>query len=66
MKNQKMQLTDYGVVGLQESEKMQITGGGTDFAYDVGAALRLGFFSITGNVSGVFSTVVNWFIQTNK
>lgn len=66
MKQQIVNIHTYGVVALKKSEELRVSGGGTDFAYDVGTALRLSFFSITGNVSRFSATVVNWFIQTNK
>ena len=49
---------------LSVRETISISGGTTDFAYDIGALLRIGFQVNATNYKGAFCTLANWLVQS--
>ena len=64
MKNT-LDLNKMGLEPMNEFEMIQMLGGGTDFAYDCGTAIRFVCQNAVHNYRGAVCTLANWFCQNS-
>jgi hypothetical protein len=60
MKNQSIDLNNYHLKHLDILECVNLNGGGTDAAYDIGTFCRYSYYCMTKNFGGQVMTIYQW------
>jgi hypothetical protein len=60
MTNQTLDVKNYHLNYLNNLESLNVNGGATDMAYDIGTLCRYSYYCMTNNFGGQVMTICQW------